>query len=386
MPIKRLPLLLLSNLLFALPAAAQDPIEDRWFKVELMIFSHRAAPSGSEQWEPTPRLEYPAEFRFLVEPELVAANIATHPGESVVDEFGRQIITLDSEDADTTGDSIGNEETDVGPEGQDPFAAGEQTPPVPLTPTPFIALPSSDKTFHGKAAYMQRSGRYRTLFHEAWYQPFADENRTLPIVIDRSGDTGEWPQLQGSVKIYLSRYLHIETDLWLNTDGSYLPGEWQMPAPPFGPPSLIIEEPFSDIVEESLPEIEASYRSGPDPDWEESYRFEPAHRMYGPASPHSICSISDPRTERHSRWQRHQCHHYTFSTTTCHRFRYQKHNRIHPPHGCRNLSTTNRLHRARPYPDRLPLQHVTTGRQARSARSSIPSIRHSSDIQACHRQ
>jgi hypothetical protein len=269
MPTKRLPPLLFSTLLFALPAAAQDPIEDRWFKVELMIFSHQAAPSGSEQWEPTPMLDYPAEFRFLVEPELIAANMAAHPGESVVDEFGRQIITLASEDADTTDDSPGGQELGLGDGEQDAVGASEQSPPTPLTPTPFIALPSGDRTFYGKAAYMQRSGRYRTLFHEAWYQPFADENRTLPIVIDRSGDTGDWPLLQGSVKIYLSRYLHIETDLWLNTDGSYLPGDWQMPAPPLGPPSLIIEEPFSDIVEESLPEIEASYRSGPDPDWEE---------------------------------------------------------------------------------------------------------------------
>ncbi len=263
---KRLPLLLCPILLFAMPAVAQNTIEDRWFKVELMIFSHRAGTAGSEQWEPTPKLQYPAEFRFLVEPELVAANMAAHPGESVVDEFGRQIITLDSDGAGRTGGTRRSEETGLSPDGQDPVASGVQSR---LTPTPFIALPSSDKTFHGKAAYMQRSGRYRTLFHEAWYQPFADENGTLPIVIDRSGDTGDWPLLQGSVKIYLSRYLHIETDLWLNTDGSYLPGEWQMPAPPLGPPSLIVEEPFSDIVEESVPGIEASYRTGPNPDWDE---------------------------------------------------------------------------------------------------------------------
>ena len=42
--------------------------------------------------------------------------------------------------------------------------------------------------------------------------------------------------------MYLSRYLHVETNLWLNTAGEYLPGTWQMPAPPLGPPSLIIEE------------------------------------------------------------------------------------------------------------------------------------------------
>jgi len=37
---KRLPLLLCPILLFAMPAVAQNTIEERWFKVELMIFSH----------------------------------------------------------------------------------------------------------------------------------------------------------------------------------------------------------------------------------------------------------------------------------------------------------------------------------------------------------
>jgi hypothetical protein len=97
---------------------------------------------------------------------------------------------------------------------------------------------------------MQRSGRYTTLFHQAWLQPVADRNRALALVLDRSGDTGDWPVLQGSVTLYLSRYLHLETNLWLNTDGDYLPGEWRMPPPPLGPPSLIVEE----VVEEPMAE------------------------------------------------------------------------------------------------------------------------------------
>ena len=84
---------------------------------------------------------------------------------------------------------------------------------------------------------------HRTLLHESWVQPLEVEKRSLPIVLDRSGDTGQWPQLQGSVKLYLSRYAHLETNLWLNTNGSYLPGQWNMPAPPLGPPSLVVEGP-----------------------------------------------------------------------------------------------------------------------------------------------
>jgi len=248
--------LLISALsLFALQTMAQGEDTERWFKVELMIFSHETGHNSSEQWEATPELAYPGASRFLVKPDQVKANLTQYENlaDSVVDEFGRQTLTL----LPTV-----ELEAEEAPYGFDPGTGGRQPeeiealqlpvepnepvvdelPQLPLKPTPFIALPSSERTFHGKAAYMQRSGRYRTLFHQAWYQPVASETQALPLVIDRSGDTGEWSRLQGSVKIHLSRYLHIETNLWLNTDGHYLPGEWRMPAPPLGPPSLIIEE------------------------------------------------------------------------------------------------------------------------------------------------
>jgi hypothetical protein len=123
---------------------------------------------------------------------------------------------------------------------------------LPATPTPFIALPATQREFNARAARMQRSGRYQTLFHHSWLQPVADQTTALPIVLDRSGDSGQWPRLQGSVKLYLSRYLHLETNLWLNTPGDYLPGEWRMPSPPLGPPSLIIEEHQADTLDEII--------------------------------------------------------------------------------------------------------------------------------------
>lgn len=248
-------LLLLSGLVWG---EAED--DQRWYKVELMVFTHEGEDPGSEQWEATPQLRYPDEFRFLIEPEKIEANLAAHPGESTVDEYGRQIITLLPEPTDsaelTTDDSTAGAELEptaaagaeagpaaaVGAAAPDPNAPPSlQAAEPPLTPTPFVILPASERTF--PAAYMRRSGRYDPLFHQAWYQPVVEESEALSIVIDHSGDRTSWPRLQGSVKLYLSRYLHIETNLWLNTDGHYLPGQWRMPAPPLGPPSLIVEEP-----------------------------------------------------------------------------------------------------------------------------------------------
>jgi len=256
--------------LLASPAFAQ---EDRWWRVELLIFSHESA-QPAEQWDPTPNLAYPSAARFLVEPGRVEDNLAQHHADSVVDEFGRQILTILPEpDANGATQSSNNDRApgtaqsgaDIPRDPNTPAIAlveemaGQMDEPaseqIALVPTPFVALPGAQLEFRGKAAYMQRTGKYRTLFHQTWVQPVSDQASTLPIILDRSGDTGQWPRLQGSITLYLSRYLHLETNLWLNTPGDYLPGVWQMPPPPLGPPSLIIEE---------LPEPELDSLSG---DW-----------------------------------------------------------------------------------------------------------------------
>jgi len=228
------PIGLMLSLLLPGPAQGQETPQ-RWFRVELLIFTHESGDSGTEVWEATPELSYPVASRFLIDPDRVSANAREYGGKSAVDEYGRQIITI-RPDQDDIAAVEPNAQNELGLETEIEAA---------LVPRAFVTLPAEELALRGKAAYMERSGRYRTLFHEAWLEPVADEDRALPIVVDRSGDTGEWPRLQGSVKFFLSRYLHLETNLWLNTHGEYLSGGWQMPAPPLGPPSLIIEEPMS---------------------------------------------------------------------------------------------------------------------------------------------
>lgn len=227
----------IAGLLLSGACLAQD---ERWFKVEVMIFSQRSeAAATAERWQPTPILQYPGESRFLLDPQRISDNAQMYEGQSVVDEFGRQIITLlnpldeDIDRALAESEKINKARIDE--------PAAETL--LPVAPTPFTLLGSDAREFNSRASGMQRTGRYDILFHETWVQPVASKTDALPIVVDRSGDNQAWPQLQGSIKLYLSRYLHIETNLWLNTMGQYLPQYWEAPAPPFGPPSLIIEEP-----------------------------------------------------------------------------------------------------------------------------------------------
>jgi hypothetical protein len=174
------------------------------YLVELLVFSQPAG-AGAELWDATPELAYPKTSRFL-----------TYPGEQPVAPAP----------SSTTNPTPGAAE----PMGIDAL-------PGPVQPTLFTTLPPAQQQLAAKAAAMQRSGRYHILFHEAWLQPMSSQAESVPIVLDRSGDGGAWPALQGSIKLYLASYVYLETNLWLNTQGEYLPGSWRMPAPPLAPMS-----------------------------------------------------------------------------------------------------------------------------------------------------
>ncbi len=190
-------ILLVTALLLPLAAQAQT---DQLYEVELLVFS-RPAGAGAEHWDGIPELAYPTRSRFL--------------------------SYLDEQRSEPSATSIPDRN----------ISPAANVPPGPAQPVPFATLSFGQQQLAGKAAAMQRSGRYRILFHEAWIQPMNSQTQALPIILDRSGDGGPWPALQGSIKLYLSRYFYLETNLWLNTQGEYLQGNWRMPAPPRAPMS-----------------------------------------------------------------------------------------------------------------------------------------------------
>ena len=87
---------LLALLPTALPALGQVTDSERWFRVELMIFSHESASAASaERWDPAPPLAYPPEARFLIDNQRIEKNLSRYPdGDSIVDARGVQTITL----------------------------------------------------------------------------------------------------------------------------------------------------------------------------------------------------------------------------------------------------------------------------------------------------
>lgn len=210
-------------LLLAMPALAQWD-DARWYKVELLVF---AQPQGSaaERWPASPDLAYPASWRFLV--PLSAS------GGQAYDAQGRQVV--DHRTAPAQDDS-----------------ASAAEPAATALGANYSLLPRADREFRGKAAYMQRNAGYRILFHEHWLQGFVEGKSPPAIIVDSAAQQASWPELQGTIRLSLSRFLHLETNLWLNTDGRYLDGAWQMAAPPPSPAAILLLEDESTDADAAL--------------------------------------------------------------------------------------------------------------------------------------
>jgi Peptidoglycan-binding protein, CsiV len=235
---KALTALLMASGLTAGIASAQDV---RPYKVELLMFIQGSSASSSEQWQDIPDLSYDNDSQFLIYQDQIDSVLQEFPGQWHIDSRGRLIISQAEDTADTQ------------PTVDGPAATDESAEPAPQLYQPFHVLGPEHQDLNAGSARIRSSGR-RIVFHESWIQPIGPLNAALPIVLDNSGDTGEWPQVQGSITLSLSRYLHLETNLWVNTYGDYLPQGWSLPAAPLSPPSVLVND--SPLPLARLPQVD----------------------------------------------------------------------------------------------------------------------------------
>jgi hypothetical protein len=306
-------LLILAGLaLVSLASAAVDEDEilaGNWYRTELLIFVREDAMARAvEDWDPLPELRYPENARFFIDPAVADRRLAESQAyASNIDARGVQAIVvpapiaeltdfnrpdamviqiadppLDALIPDTDPNSPTLGEADASAPAQSEPTPGEPVldpnaplvdPDSPVLALPYELLADAQLEFRPQARSLRRHG-HSVVFHGSWWAQLDEESQTPALLIDRSGDVDspDWPALQGSVQIYLSRYLHINVDLWLNTLGAYLPEGWQIEAPPLAAPSLtsrtpqgVVLNPWAPIAELELEsEVESELESEPE--------------------------------------------------------------------------------------------------------------------------
>ncbi len=86
--------------------------------------------------------------------------------------------------------------------------------PVDLLRDPYYLLPASQRALERDAKAIQRSYNYRLLFHEAWRQPVVDQPEAPSLLISAGDKFGQQHELEGTIALSVSRYLHLQTNLW----------------------------------------------------------------------------------------------------------------------------------------------------------------------------
>ena len=176
-------------------AETQDEVSLTWYQVEVFIFANEAFDaSKGEQWPQELRLRYPSNSVRLTEVEEAVA----------VDNFS------------TIEDAL-NQPPVSEPENLEGRPAEESDSTATIEPpTAFELLPLEQFVLVDHAKKLSRQHNFRPLFHQAWLQTMDSRERSAPIVIRGGDQFDNHFELEGTIKLSVERYLHIQTDLWLS--------------------------------------------------------------------------------------------------------------------------------------------------------------------------
>ncbi|WP_226647283.1 CsiV family protein [Microbulbifer variabilis] len=195
---------LCSTLALALAATASQAANyaGNTFEIEMIVFERpQGMAQTSETWPAEPKLSYPSrwvDFDTRAHREETSQSSATNtlsePNEPVNETH--RTTDLDEE-------PIGFETTELG---------GNNTDEAPLS---HLLLSPVATKLDNKAAALERGGD-RILFHKAWHQVLEQKHKSPAILIDGGEAFAGHTQLEGSITLSVSRYLHLSTNLWLS--------------------------------------------------------------------------------------------------------------------------------------------------------------------------
>ena len=196
----------------------------RWFQVELTIFSNE---SGADRERETWRSE---NLDLAFPPEMIRLGKLT------------DLLFLQLFVADDEPEALESEAEPPEPE----FARLRDTGPFPareasgfrfpdLRRDPFLELPASFSDFRQTNQSIERASQYRVLYDAVWRQPIGDPGSATPIFVAGGDRYGSLAELQGSVALEFNASrdrVIFGADLWLAEFGGAPGGQLSLPPLP----------------------------------------------------------------------------------------------------------------------------------------------------------
>ncbi|MEX1057739.1 MAG: CsiV family protein, partial [Natronospirillum sp.] len=166
-----------------LSALAQENTNvGRWYQVELILFEQRVEPDVNEVWDTAPTLQHAEDAQVLRQAALNDQILVPLPT------------------------------TDLRPRQELPL----RWPLVNLMhglEEPLVVLPHPLLQLTGEAQRIHESRGRRVLLHSGWNMQVSGQENTDFIRLHAGNRFGNQYEVDGSVGIYVGRFLHLQTEL-----------------------------------------------------------------------------------------------------------------------------------------------------------------------------
>ena len=232
---------LLSALLLSISTSAQGQTSQRWFQIEVSIFSNESlADRDEERWQnESNELNYPNPLRrlgqlsdLLITEQMIADAIAESSEQDSLSTKEEATMEIDAEALAAierlaqilpTGPQLASTE------GEFKFPDFLRDPHLQLTP--------DNSDFEQTNRALERSAEHRLLFHGLWRESVADPADAIPLYVQGGLRFDDQYELQGAITLRFNENrdrLVIDSNLWLTeySASADFESEWQLPAIP----------------------------------------------------------------------------------------------------------------------------------------------------------
>tara|TARA_B110000858_G_scaffold124146_1_gene141577 strand:- start:4366 stop:5391 length:1026 start_codon:yes stop_codon:yes gene_type:complete len=244
---------LLSALLLSISSSAHGQTSQRWFQIEVSIFSNESFADRDEEFWQADRseLSYPSPLRrldqlsdLLISDQMIADAIAESEQNVLsTDALSTNILTtIEEADIELDEEALAAQERNerlaqilatgpqaARPEGEFKFFDFSSDPHLQLSP--------KDSNFQQTNRALERSSEHRLLFHGLWRESIADPKDAIPLYVQGGLLFDDQHELQGTITLRFNDNrdrIVIDRNLWLTeySASADLESEWQLPAIP----------------------------------------------------------------------------------------------------------------------------------------------------------
>ena len=232
---------LLSALLLSISTSAQGQTSQRWFQIEVSIFSNESlADRDEERWQnESNELNYPNPLRrlgqlsdLLITEQMIADAIAESSEQDSLSTKEEATIEIDAE-ALAAIERLAQ----ILPTGPQPASTEGEFKFPDFLRDPHLQLTPDNSDFEQTNRALERSAEHRLLFHGLWRESVADPADAIPLYVQGGLRFDDQYELQGAITLRFNENrdrLVIDSNLWLTeySASADFESEWQLPAIP----------------------------------------------------------------------------------------------------------------------------------------------------------